>query len=139
MHDHSLPGTGTMPTDRKVRRRDVGDAEEPSIKEREGNRVYCLSLPGGSYEAVDDQASGLMHIYRVTEQGEDARPEPEERRGEEDLAMEPGHSLLPRPAGAGRDRDTGLTEAQKLRAYKAYLAEHYGRYRQWLHNRSAER
>jgi hypothetical protein len=66
----SLPGTGTSPpTDRKVTRRDAGNAEESSLEEREGNRVYCLSLPGGSYEAEDDHASGLMHIYRVTEKG----------------------------------------------------------------------
>jgi hypothetical protein len=140
MHDQSLPGTSTMPSDRKAGRRDASTAEEPQLKEREGNRVYCLSLPGGSYEAVDDQASGLVHIYRVTEHGErDASPEPEERRGEEDLAMGPGHSVLPRPAGADRGRDIGPTEYQRLRAYKQRLNEHYGRYKDWLRNRSAER
>ena len=85
---------------------------------------------------MDDQASGLMHIYRVTEHGErDASAEPEERRGEEDLAM--GHSLLPRPAGAGRGRDTGPTEYQRLRAYKQHLNEHYSKYRNWIRERTS--
>jgi hypothetical protein len=140
LHDRALPGTGTTPSDRKAGRRDAGNAEEPSLKEREGNRVYCLSLPAGSYEAKDDQTSGLMHIYRVTEHGEhDARPEPEERRGEEerDLAMGPGNSVLPPPAGASRGRDDGPTEYQRLRAYKQRLNEHYGKYRNWIRERSA--
>ena len=134
MHDQSLPGTGTMPSDRKAGRRDASTAEEPRLKEREGNRVYCLSLPGGSYEAEDDQASGLMHIYRVTEHGErDACP-PEERHGEEeDLAM----GVLPGPAGAGQGRDDGSTEYQRLRAYKERLNRHYDQYRHWIRERSA--
>jgi hypothetical protein len=138
MHDQAaaLPGTGTMPIDHKVTSRDAGNAEEPQPNEREGNRVYCLSLPAGSYEAVDDQASGLMHIYRVTEHGErDVGPEPEERHGEKqrDLAMGPDHSLLPRPAGAGLGRDDARpTEYQRLRAYKEHLKRHYDQYRDWL-------
>jgi hypothetical protein len=135
LHDQSLPGTGTMPADRKVNRR---DAEEPSLKEREGNRVYCLSLPGGSYEAEADQASGLMHIYRVTDHGErDASLEPEERRGEEERDLAMGQSLLPLPAGAGRGRDDGPTEWQRLQAHKQRLNEHYGKYRNWIRERSA--
>jgi hypothetical protein len=187
MHDQSLPGTGTMPSDRKVTRRDAGNAEEPQLKERkyhQGDRHYVLTLPpGGSYEAEDDEQSGLMHIHRhdsdgkggthvcsvpageyemdrdeagvhiyrvpdkdnvrlpLREHGERDACEPEERREEEerDLAMGPSHSLLPRPAGAGRGRDTKPTEYQKLAAYRAYLKQHYDGYRQWLHNRSAER
>jgi hypothetical protein len=139
MHDQSLPGTGTgPPTDRGVTRRDAGNAAEPQLKEREGNRVYCLSLPGGSYEAEDDQASGLMHIYRVTEHGErDASPEPEERRGEKERDLAMGHSLLPRPPGAGRGRDEGSTEWQRMQAYRAHLKAHYDRYRDWIRERSA--
>ena len=138
MHDQSLPGTGTMPSDRKAGRRDASTAEEPRLKEREGNRVYCLSLPSGSYEAVDDQASGLMHIYRVTEHGErDASAEPEERRGEEERDLAMGHSLLPLPAGAGRGRDEGPTEFQRLRAYKQRLNEHYSKYRNWIRERTS--
>jgi hypothetical protein len=139
MHDQSLPGPGAMPTDRKATRRDNGNAEEPQRKEGEGKRVYCLSLPAGSYEAEDDEASGLMHIYRVPEHGEcgeeERRGEGEER-GEEDLAMGPGHSLLPRAAGAGRGRDDGPTEYQRLRAYKQRLNEYYGRYRNWIKERA---
>jgi hypothetical protein len=136
MHDQSLPGTGTMPSDRKAGRRDAGNAEEPQLKERAGNRVYCLSLPGGSYEAEDDEASDLMHIYRVTEDSErDACPEPEERRGDGGLGNGPGHSLLPR--GAGRGRDTGPTEYQRLRTYKQHLNKHYNKYRHWIRERTA--
>jgi hypothetical protein len=180
LRDQSLPGTGTSPpTDRRVVRRDNGSAEEPQLKERkyhQGDRHYVLTLPpGGSYEAEDDEQSGLMHIHRrdsdgkgsmhvcsvpageyemdrdeagvhlfkvpdrdnvrmpLKEHGEDAC-EPEERR-EEDLAM--GHSLLPRPAGAGRGRDTGPTEYQRLRAYKERLNRHYDQYRHWIRERSA--
>jgi hypothetical protein len=174
MHDQSLPGTGTMPSDRKAGRRDASTAEEPRLKEREGNRVYCLSLPGGSYEAEDDQASGLMHIHRhdsggqgsthvcsvpageyeldrdeagvhvyhvpdrdnvrmsLKEQGEDAC-EPVER----DMAMGPGHSVLPGPAGAGRGRDIGPTEYQRLQAYKQRLNDHYNKYRHWIRERTS--
>jgi hypothetical protein len=168
MHDQSLPGTGTTPSDRKVNRRDNGNAEEPQLKERkyhQGDRHYVLTLPpGGSYEAEDDEASGLMHIHRrdsdgkgsahvcsvpageyeldrdeagvhlfkvpdrdnvrmpLREHGERDACEPEER----DLAM-----------GAGRGRDTGPTEYQRLRAYKERLNRHYDQYRTWIRERTA--
>jgi len=184
MHDQSLPGTGTMPSDRKVARRDAGNAEEPQLKERkyhQGDRHYVLTLPpGGSYEAEDDEQSGLMHIHRrdsdgrgsmhvcsvpageyemdrdeagvhiyrvpdkdnvrmpLREHGErDAGPEPEERRGEKERDLAMGHSLLPRPPGAGRGRDEGSTEWQRMQAYRAHLKAHYDRYRDWIRERSA--
>jgi hypothetical protein len=155
-----------MPSDRKVARRDA-NAEEPQPRERESNagRQYVLSLPAGEYGGEDDEASGLTHIHRRDGAGsrhicslphdnyeierdeagshvyrvpdEEAR-EPEERRGEEerDLAM-PGAHLLPRPSGAGRGRDDGPTEFQRLRLYKQHLAEHYGKYRNWIRERTS--
>jgi hypothetical protein len=103
---------------------------------------HVCSLPHGNYEIERDESGS--HVYRVEHGDEEhGEREGEERRGEReseerDLAMGPGAHLLPRASGVGRGRDLGPTEFQRLRAYKQHLAEHYGRYRQWLHNRSAE-
>jgi hypothetical protein len=101
--------------------------------------VHVCSLPAGEYEIDRDDAG--VHLFKMPDRenvrlrlSEDAC-EPEERRGEEDLAM--GHSLLPRPAGAGRGRDDGPTEYQRLAAYRAYLKQHYDGYRTWIRERSA--
>jgi hypothetical protein len=171
LHDQALPGTGTMPSDRKVGRRDA-NAEEPQPREREQNnasgRQYILTLPAGEYRGEDDEQAGLTHVHRRDGAGrsqhvcslphdnyeiehdasgshvyrvpdEEAR-EPEERRGEEerDLAMGPGAHLPPRASGVGRGRDD-LTEHQRLRLFQQRLNAHYGRYKDWLHNRSTER
>jgi hypothetical protein len=104
--------------------------------------THVCSVPAGAYEMDRDEAG--VHIYRVPdrdnvrmplrEHGErDASPEPEER----DLAMGPGHSVLPRPAGAGRGRDDGPTEYQRLRAYQQRLNEHYSKYRNWIKERTS--
>jgi hypothetical protein len=74
----------------------------------------------------------------LREHGErDACPEPDERHGEEERDLAMGHNLLPRPAGAGRGRDTGLTEYQRFQAYRAHLKAHYDKYRTWIKERSA--
>jgi hypothetical protein len=159
LHDQALPGTGTMPSDRKDARRDA-NAEEPQSRERQ----YVLSLPAGEYRGEDDEASGLTHIhrrdgagsrhvcslphdnyeierdeagshvYRVPE--EEAREPEEARRGEEERDLAMGGSLLPRPSGAGRGRDH-LTEHQRLRLFQQRLNEHYGQYRHWIRERTS--
>ena len=161
LHDQALPGTGTLPSDRKDARRDA-NAEEPQPRARQ----YVLSLPAGEYRGEDDEASGLTHIHRHDGAGnrhvcslphdnyeierdeagshvyrvpDEEVPEPEERRGEEerDLGVGPGAHLLPRPSGAGRGRDVGPTEYQRLRLYKQHLAEHYGKYKNWIRERTS--
>jgi hypothetical protein len=157
LHDQSLPGTGATPSDRKVNRRDNGNAEEPRSRERgsnQGNRQYVLTLPAGEYRGEDDEASGLTHIHRRDGAGQSQHvcslphdnyeierdesgshvyrvPDEEARRGEEerDMGMGPGAHLLPRAAGVGRGRDDGPTEFQRLRAYKEHLNRHYDQYR----------
>jgi hypothetical protein len=41
LHDQSMPVPGAMPTDRKVARRDNGNAEEPQPRERQ----YVPNMP----------------------------------------------------------------------------------------------
>jgi hypothetical protein len=115
------------------------DEQFTHIHRRDGaGQSHVCSLPHGNYEIERDESGS--HVYRVSPDEEAREPEERSREGEErDLAMGPGARLLPRASGVGRGRDLGPTEFQRLRAYKQQLAEHYGRYRQWLHNRSAER
>jgi hypothetical protein len=166
MHDQSLPVPGAMPTDRQVNRRDNGAGEEPAQREQNNaGRQYILTLPAGEYHGEDDEQFTHVHrrdgagrsqhvcslphdnyeierdqtgshVYRVSPDEEAREPE-EARRGEEerDLAM-PGAHLLPRPSGAGRGRDD-LTEYQKLRLYKERLSAHYGKYRNWIRERTS--
>jgi hypothetical protein len=134
----------------------------------QGNRQYVLTLPAGEYGGEDDEQAGLTHIHRRDGAGrsqhvcslphdnyeierdhagshvyrvpdEEAREPEEERRGEEERDLAMGGSLLLRPAGAGRGRDDGPTEYQRLKLFQQRLNEHYGKYKDWLHNRSAER
>jgi hypothetical protein len=101
-----------------------------------GRSQHVCSLPHGNYEIEHDQSGS--HVYRVSPDEEAREPE-EARRGEEerDLGMGPGAHLLPRASGVGRGRDLGPTEYQRLRLYKQHLAAHYGRYRNWIRERTS--
>jgi hypothetical protein len=167
MHDQSMPVPGAMPSDRKVARRDANGEEPQPREQNNAGRQYVLSLPGGEYRGEDDEQfmhihrrdgagrsqhvcsvpSGAyelerdqegVHLFRVDNEEHGEREPEEARRGEErDLGMGPGAHLLPRPSGAGRGRDLGPTEFQRLRAFKEHLNRHYDQYRHWIRERTS--
>jgi hypothetical protein len=105
--------------------------------------THVCSVPAGQYDLERDEAG--VHLFKVPDKDDEERGERESEEAREPEEHEerdqgiPGVPPLPRPAGLGRGRDIGPTEYQRLRSYRAYLKQHYDGYRQWLHNRSAER
>jgi hypothetical protein len=101
----------------------------------DGGREHVCSLPSGDYHSSTDEAG--THIFKRgdAEAGEGAR---EAERGERDQSgvqhvHMPGAALARPHMG----RDEGLTEYQKLQAYKKRLNEHYDKYRHWIRERTS--
>jgi hypothetical protein len=105
----------------------------------DGAREHVCSLPSGDYRSQTDAQGTYIFKRGDAEAGEGARePERVERgeRGERDQGAVQ-HVRMPGggPARPHMGRDEGLTEYQKLQAYKQRLNEHYRKYRNWIRER----